>query len=96
MNAKLGTIRYLAWIIIGCPKDTPIKYARWVALAAALEMMFNHGLGSVEQRMRAAMWLLEAEEVSNNDPAGQAVATVKQLLRGDDTQEQPDTGAEEA
>lgn len=60
-NAQLGLVRYLSWIIIGCPDDTPAIYARYAALAAALEMMFNHGLGSVDQRMRAAQWLLSAE-----------------------------------
>jgi hypothetical protein len=60
-NKKLGLIRYLAWVICGVPKDTPQTYARSVSIAAALEMMFNHGYGSVEQRLNAAMWLMQAE-----------------------------------
>lgn len=62
-NAKLGLIRYLAWIIIGCPQDTPVEYARFAAMSAALEMMFNKGLGTPEQRLRAAMWMSEVGEL---------------------------------
>lgn len=54
-------MRYLAWVTCGIPKDTPAQYARTVAIAAALEMLFNHGYGTVEQRLNAAMWLTKVE-----------------------------------
>jgi hypothetical protein len=62
-NAKLGLIRYLAWIIIGVPKDTPVEYARFVAMSAALEQLFNNGLGTPEQRLKASMWLMQMGEL---------------------------------
>lgn len=58
-NAKLGLIRYLCWIIIGCPQDTPVQYARFAAMSAALEMLFNNGMGTPEQRLKAALWIAE-------------------------------------
>jgi hypothetical protein len=56
---KLGLTRYAAWVIIGQPVEMPAKWAKSLALASALEMMFNHGLGSVEQRLNAATWLMQ-------------------------------------
>ena len=65
-NAKLGLTRYLAWIIIGCPKDTPVQYAKWMSLAATLEMLFNKGLGTPEQKLRAADWVMKL--IDSGDP----------------------------
>lgn len=99
VNAKLGTIRYLAWIIIGCPQDTPVPYAKWAALAAALEMMFNNGLGTPEQKMRAAMWLIDVPDVSGKDAAkkhngGYSMQSL--VTAADDEPQSPDTAVEEA
>lgn len=58
-NAKLGLIRYLCWITIGCPQDTPVLYAQFAAMSAALEMMFNKGVGTVDQRLKAALWIAD-------------------------------------
>jgi hypothetical protein len=68
-NKKLGLIRYLAWITCGIPQDTPHQYARYVTMAVALEQLFNNGKGSVEQRLRAAMWVADMEELEES-PAG--------------------------
>lgn len=84
-NAQVGLVRYLAWIIIGCNKDTPAKYARYVSIAAALEMMFNHGLGTVDQRMRAAQWILEVEVPPSTTGPNAATFDVRELL-AEDTQ----------
>lgn len=65
-NAKIGLIRYLAWIIIGAPPDIPHQYAKFASMSAALEMMFNKGHGTVDQRLRAAMWLAEIEVEPSN------------------------------
>lgn len=56
---KLGLTRYAAWVVIGQPEDMPAKWAKSLALASTLEMLFNHGVGSVEQRLHAATWLME-------------------------------------
>lgn len=58
-NARLGLVRYLAWIAIGVPQDTPAEYARMVSMAACLEQLFNNGKGTEKQRFQAAMWMME-------------------------------------
>lgn len=58
-NAKLGLVRYLAWVIIGSPTQTPGEYVKFVSLSAALNQLFNNGKGTEEQRLKAAMWLME-------------------------------------
>lgn len=58
---KLGLIRYASWVIIGQPADMPAKWASSLSLAAALEMLFNQGLGSIEQKLHAAAWLMEQD-----------------------------------
>lgn len=62
-NAKLGLIRYLAWIIIGAPPDIPAVYAKFASMSAALEQLFNNGKGTPEQRLRAALWLSEIDDL---------------------------------
>ena len=59
LNRKRGLIRYLAWITCGIPRDTPIEYCRLVAVNAALEALFNNGVGTPEQRLRAGLWVAE-------------------------------------
>lgn len=76
-NAKLGLIRYLSWIIIGCPQDTPVAYAKYASMAAALEQLFNHGKGTPEQRLRAAMWLADAEV----EPANRKRRSTQSLIQ---------------
>lgn len=89
-NAQLGLVRYLAWIIIGCPKDTPAAYARWIALAAAMEMMFNHGYGTVEQRLRAAQWLLDLE-APPHERARVNKLDMRAIFTGEEPTEAPST-----
>jgi hypothetical protein len=91
-NAKLGLIRYLSWIIIGMPQDTPVEYARFVAMSAALEMMFNKGYGTPEQRLKAAMWMSEIGEL---EPfASKAVHKVSDMsTMAESEQRIPYTGA---
>ena len=38
-----------------------MKFAQYVGIAVALEMLFNQGKGTEDQRLRAAMWLLGVE-----------------------------------
>lgn len=52
-----GQIRYLCWIITGGPQDMPVESAATVALFVFAEAVLNQGKGSVEQQMKAAMWL---------------------------------------
>lgn len=68
--AKIGLIRYLAWVIIGCPQDTPIILARYAALAAVLDKIFNEGLGTPEHKLRAAMWLMGTEPPDPTEISG--------------------------
>ena len=73
-NAKIGLIRYLAWISIGAPPDIPHQYAKFATMAAALEMMFNKGMGTPEQRLRAALWLAEIDvEPKQGRPSAQGM-----------------------
>lgn len=58
-NRQLGQMRYLAWIIIGGPQTLPVEPYCRVALAAAFEMLVNQGKGSVEQQLKAALWLTD-------------------------------------
>ena len=81
-NERLGLIRYLSWIIIGCPDDTPWQYAKYAALASAMEMMFNHGIGSVDQRLKAAQWLLESDDLGPRTRS--ASNDMREAIRGDE------------
>lgn len=56
-NRELGQLRYLAWIICGGPQDMPIEHACRIALAVYAEAVLNQGKGTLEQQMRAAMWM---------------------------------------
>jgi hypothetical protein len=59
VNRELGMLRYLCWVITGGPQDMPVKLACTVALAVFAEAVLKNGHGTVEQQMRAAMWLTE-------------------------------------
>lgn len=93
-NAQLGLVRYLAWITIGCPKDTPARYARFVAIAAALEALFNNGLGNVDQRLRAAQWLLDLEAPPHERAKGEDFNMAQVLAGAEEDKEQRASGAE--
>lgn len=64
-NRELGQIRYLAWIIVGGPQcDRMLPAEAWarVAIATIYHMMFEQGVGSVDQQLKAAMWLSNQTE----------------------------------
>ena len=59
-NRQIGQLRYLSWIIVGGPqKGVPVEAYCRVAMGAAFEMLFNKGLGTLDQKLKAAMWLTE-------------------------------------
>lgn len=58
-NQLLGELRYLSWIIVGGPQDMPVEKACRVALATFAEYALNNGNATLDQRLRAAMWLTE-------------------------------------
>lgn len=55
--ADLGQLRYLAWIITGGPQDMPVEHACRISFAVFAEAVFNQGIGTVDQQMKAAFWL---------------------------------------
>lgn len=59
VNARIGRIRYLCWVITGGPKDMPVSAACEVALAVFAEAVLKRSEGSVAQQMKAAMWITE-------------------------------------
>ena len=52
-----GQIRYLCWIITGGPQDMPVEHACTVALFTFAEAVLNQGKGTIDQQMKAAMWM---------------------------------------
>lgn len=58
-NKELGELRYLAWIVVGAqgPQDMPIKLAVRFSLAMWAEYVLNSGKVSVQQRMKAALFI---------------------------------------
>lgn len=54
---EMGQLRYLAWIICGGPQDMPVELACRIALAVYAERVFNQGVGSIDQQMKAALWM---------------------------------------
>lgn len=52
-----GQVRYLCWIITGGPQDIPVEHACTVALFVFAEAVLNQGKGTLDQQMKAAMWL---------------------------------------
>ncbi len=56
-NKQIGQLRYLAWIICGGPQDIPVEHACTIALAVFTEQVFNQGAGTIDQQMKAAMWM---------------------------------------
>ena len=62
-NRSLGQLRYLAWIIVGGPQSGyPVEAFCRVALAAAFEILIAQGKGSLDQQLKAAMWLTQQLE----------------------------------
>lgn len=59
-NRELGQIRYLCWIITGGPQDVPIALACRVSLAVYAEAVLNQGKGTVDQQLKAALWLTKS------------------------------------
>lgn len=60
-NRELGQLRYMAWIIVGGPQvGIPVEHYCRVAIAAAFEVLIKQGKGTVEQQMKAALWLTDA------------------------------------
>lgn len=58
-NRNLGMIRYMCWVILGGPKDMPVKVAATTALAVFCEAVLNRAEGTPAQQMKAAMWLTQ-------------------------------------
>lgn len=83
-NAQIGLIRYMAWVVTGCPKDTPPVYARFITIAAALEMLFNHGQGNATQRMRAALWLLDVDVPPAHNSVDTQALDVRSVLSAEE------------
>lgn len=61
-NRQLGMLRYLCWIITGGPQNMPVELACRVALAVFAEAVLNRAEGTVDQQMKAAMWLTDLLE----------------------------------
>lgn len=59
-NRQLGQLRYLAWVICGGPQDMPIEHACRISFAVYAERVLNQGAGTLDQQMKAAMWLTES------------------------------------
>lgn len=58
---QLGQLRYLCWIIVGGAQDNHIPasvYCR-VALAAAFNSLIAQGKGTIDQQLKAALWLTD-------------------------------------
>lgn len=60
-NKQLGLIRYLCWIIIGSPEDTPSYLAKYATMATVLHALWYEGKGNEAQKLQAALWLMGAE-----------------------------------
>ena len=58
-NRSLGQLRYLAWIVVGGPQYMPAEAYCRVALAAAFEVLIAQGKGSLDQQLKAALWLTQ-------------------------------------
>jgi len=60
-NRQVGQLRYLAWIIVGGPQAgiSAEAYCR-VALAAAFNTLIAQGRGTIDQQLKAALWLTDA------------------------------------
>lgn len=56
-NRKLGELRYLAWIIVGVPADMPVEMACKISLRAFSEALINNGRGTVDQQIKAALFI---------------------------------------
>lgn len=56
-NKDLGQLRYMCWVITGCPQDMPVEKAARIALYSFAVAVFDHGVGTVEQKLKAAMWI---------------------------------------
>lgn len=56
-NRELGQLRYMCWIITGGPQDQPVALACRVALFVYAEAVLNKGVGTVDQQMKAALWI---------------------------------------
>ncbi len=60
-NREYGLLRYLAWVVTGGPQNTPIELACTLALATILETVLRQGKGTLDQQIKAAMWLTELQ-----------------------------------
>lgn len=56
-----GQLRYLAWIITGGCQHDQMGAEPWsrLALATIFEMVLNQGKGTLDQQLKAALWLTE-------------------------------------
>lgn len=59
VNRRLGQLRYLAWVICGGPQDVPVEQACRIAFAVYAEMIMKQGVGTVDQQLKAALWLTQ-------------------------------------
>lgn len=61
-NKHLGEVRYMCWVILGGPQNMPVELACRVALHVFSEAVLNRGEGTLNQQMKAAMWLTNVLE----------------------------------
>lgn len=60
-NREYGLLRYLAWVITGGPQNVPVTLASQIALATMLEALLRQGKGTLDQQIKAAIWLTELQ-----------------------------------
>lgn len=59
VNRELGQLRYLAWVICGGPQDLPVENACRIAFAVYAERVLNQSAATLDQQLRAALWLTQ-------------------------------------
>lgn len=59
---QIGQMRYLCWIIVGGAQDNhiPVEAYCRVSLAAAFNALIAQGRGTIDQQLKAALWLTDA------------------------------------
>lgn len=61
-NKELGMLRYMCWIVIGGPADMPVDLAAATALSVFAERVLKNGKGTLDQQMKAALWITKVLE----------------------------------
>lgn len=61
---ELGILKYLAWIIVGQNIEMPVEQACTIAFAVFAEAVLKNGAGTVDQQIKAALWMTQALDKS--------------------------------